>query len=131
VPGLGSLSRIIVENMQEQYQEFVLAKGRPRRFTTTATLGIGTVVVAPGVGLHTVFQSLGASAVVSGGQTMNPSTEELLKAVESVNSDEIIILPNNKNIVMTAEQTKALVGKKVSRWCPPSAFRRGSRPCWL
>jgi hypothetical protein len=110
---LGSLSRVIVENMQEQYQEFVLGKGRPSA-ASELPLGIGTVVVAPGVGLHTVFQSLGASAVVSGGQTMNPSTEELLKAVESVASDEIIILPNNKNIVMTAEQTKALSQKRIS-----------------
>jgi uncharacterized protein len=111
--GLGSLSRIIVENMQEQYQEFVLGKGKASH-TPQPPLGVGTVVVAPGVGLHTVFQSLGASAVVSGGQTMNPSTEELLKAVESVDSDEIIILPNNKNIIMTAEQTKALSEKRVS-----------------
>ncbi len=111
--GLGSLSRIIVENMQEQYQEFVLSKAKPSG-TPEPPLGIGTVVVAPGVGLHTVFQSLGASAVVSGGQTMNPSTEELLKAVESVASDEVIILPNNKNIVMTAEQTRALSEKTVS-----------------
>ena len=110
---LGSLSRVIVENMQEQYQEFVLSKAQPSG-TPEPPLGIGTVVVAPGVGLHTVFQSLGASAVVSGGQTMNPSTEELLKAVESVASDEVIILPNNKNIVMTAEQTRALSEKKVS-----------------
>jgi len=98
--------------MQEQYQEFVLSKAQPS--TPEPPLGIGTVVVAPGVGLHTVFQSLGASAVVSGGQTMNPSTEELLKAVESVASDEVIILPNNKNIVMTAEQTRALSEKTVS-----------------
>jgi hypothetical protein len=110
---LGSLSRVIVENMQEQYQEFVLGKAKPTA-APEPPLGIGTVVVAPGVGLHTVFQSLGASAVVSGGQTMNPSTEELLKAVESVASDEIIILPNNKNIVMTAEQTKALSEKKIA-----------------
>jgi DAK2 domain fusion protein YloV len=110
---LGSLSRIIVENMQEQYQEFVLGKAKPAA-APQPPLGIGTVVVAPGVGLHTVFQSLGASAVVSGGQTMNPSTEELLKAVESVASDEIIILPNNKNIIMAAEQTKALSEKRIS-----------------
>jgi len=109
---LGSVSRVIVENMQEQYQEFVLSKARPTG-APEPPQGIGTVVVAAGVGLHTVFQSLGASAVVSGGQTMNPSTEDLLKAVESVASDEIIILPNNKNIIMTAEQTKALSEKRI------------------
>jgi dihydroxyacetone kinase-like predicted kinase len=75
--------------------------------------GIGTVVVAPGPGLSTVFESLGASFVVAGGQTMNPSTEELLKAVENTPADEVIILPNNKNIVMAAEQAKSLSDKRV------------------
>jgi hypothetical protein len=75
--------------------------------------GIGTVVVAPGQGLMTVFESLGASAVVSGGQTMNPSTEELLNAIERVPSEDVIVLPNNKNIVLAAEQAKALSDKHV------------------
>jgi dihydroxyacetone kinase-like predicted kinase len=61
-----------------------------------------------------VFESLGATAVVHGGQTMNPSTEDLLLAVESVPSNEIIILPNNKNIVMAAEQAAVLSGKNVA-----------------
>jgi dihydroxyacetone kinase-like predicted kinase len=69
--------------------------------------------VAPGQGLVTVFESLGASVVVPGGQTMNPSTEQLLKAVESAPSEDVIILPNNKNIVLAAEQAKSLSGKKV------------------
>ncbi len=75
--------------------------------------GIGTVVVAPGPGLSTVFESLGASVVVPGGQTMNPSTEQLLKAVESTPVNEVIILPNNKNIVMAAQQAKSLSEKCV------------------
>jgi len=60
-----------------------------------------------------VFESLGASAVVPGGQTMNPSTEDILKAVESIPSNDVIVLPNNKNIVLTAEQAKSLSQKNV------------------
>ncbi len=110
---IGSLSRVIVENMQEQYQDFILSKAQQPAAHAEPVSGIGTVVVAPGQGLMQVFESLGASAVVSGGQTMNPSTEDLLKAVESVPSDDVIILPNNKNIVMAAEQASALSEKNV------------------
>jgi dihydroxyacetone kinase-like predicted kinase len=72
------------------------------------------VVVAPGQGLTQVFESLGASVVVSGGQTMNPSTEDLFQAAEKVPTDDVIILPNNKNIVMAAEQVQTLSQKNVA-----------------
>ena len=110
---LGSISRVIVENMQEQYQEFVLSKAQQPAPPAPPLCGIGTVVVAPGQGLITVFESLGASVVVPGGQTMNPSTEQLLKAVEDTPAGDVIILPNNKNIVMAAEQAKSLSEKNV------------------
>ena len=110
---LGSLSRVIVENMQEQYQGFILSKAQQPLTPEEPVASIGTVVVAPGPGLVQVFESLGASAVVPGGQTMNPSTEDLLRAVEQVPSEEVIILPNNKNIIMAAEQAGELASKKV------------------
>jgi len=110
---LGSLSRVIVENMQEQYQEFILHQARRPGLPAEALSRIATVVVASGAGLTRVFESLGASAVVPGGQTMNPSTEDVLKAVESVPSDDVIVLPNNKNIVMTAQQAQSLSQKNV------------------
>jgi hypothetical protein len=78
-----------------------------------AATEIATVAVAAGEGLARVFQSLGAAAVVHGGQTMNPSTEEILQAVESVPSNRVIILPNNKNIIMAAEQARDLSEKSV------------------
>jgi DAK2 domain fusion protein YloV len=109
----GSLSRVVVENMQEQYQDFILSKAQQPIAPAEPLGGIGTVVVAPGPGLIQVFESLGASAVVSGGQTMNPSTEDLLKGVEGIPSNDVIILPNNKNIIMAAEQVKALSTKNV------------------
>jgi DAK2 domain fusion protein YloV len=111
---LGSLSRVIVENMQEQYQDFILSKAKQPTPPVEPLSGIGTVVVAPGQGLMQVFESLGASVVVHGGQTMNPSTEDLLQAVESVPSDDVLILPNNKNIVMAAEQAAVLSTKNVT-----------------
>ncbi|MFC2036807.1 DAK2 domain-containing protein [Chloroflexota bacterium] len=110
---MGSLGRVIVENMQEQYQDFILSKAQQPAAPVEPPSGIGTVVVAPGQGLMHVFESLGASAVVSGGQTMNPSTEDLLNAVDSVNSDDVVILPNNKNIIMAAEQAAVLSDKTV------------------
>ncbi len=110
---LGSMSRVIVENMQEQYQEYILSQTRRPAISTETLSKIGTVVVASGQGLTKVFESLGASAVVPGGQTMNPSTEDILKAVESIPSTDVIILPNNKNIVLTAEQAKSLSQKNV------------------
>ncbi len=110
---MGSLSHVIVENMQEQYQEFILSKAKPSAPPPEPIGGIGTIVVAPGPGLGEVFQSLGATRVVSGGQTMNPSTEELFEAVESISVNDIIILPNNKNIIMAAEQAASLSGRNV------------------
>jgi hypothetical protein len=109
----GSLSRVIVENMQEQYQEFIMSQARRSGPAAEALSKISTVVVASGAGLTRVFESLGAAAIVPGGQTMNPSTEDVLKAVESVPGNDVIILPNNKNIVMTAEQAGSLTHKNV------------------
>ena len=110
--GWGSLKEIVVENMQEQYEEFILGQTRPPLLAEE--LGdIAILVVAPGAGLASVFESLGASAVVPGGQSMNPSTQELLEAIESLNAEKVIVLPNNGNIIMTAQQARELSQKKV------------------
>ena len=71
------------------------------------------IVVAPGDGFAEVFQSLGAHCVIKGGQAMNPSIQELLEAIESVPGDEVIILPNNSNVIMAAEQVRQIANKKV------------------
>ncbi|MBK6431339.1 DAK2 domain-containing protein [Candidatus Amarolinea dominans] len=121
---VGHMSRIIVENMDAQFQEFVHGEGsgdgplagRNPAHTDAQPLpaaSIATIVVAPGVGLQQVFQSLGASQVVAGGQTMNPSTQELLAAVEASAAEDVIILPNNSNIVMAAQQASSLAHKRV------------------
>jgi DAK2 domain fusion protein YloV len=109
---VGTLSQIIVENMQEQYQEFVLGQTQPAP-TVEEISDIATVAVSSGHGLARVFESLGVSTVVRGGQTMNPSCEDLLKAVEAASVDNVILLPNNSNVILAAEQAKALSQREV------------------
>lgn len=112
--GLGSLRDVVVEDMQAQYQEFMAAREQPPALiVSSAPLDIAPVAVVAGDGLARVFESLGAAAIVHGGQTMNPSTEEILKAIETVPSDQVIVLPNNKNIILAAEQARDLSEKQV------------------
>jgi hypothetical protein len=115
---LGSLRDVIVEDMQAQYQDFLV--DRERASTTAASIGpsqaigdIGVVAVVPGDGLARVFQSLGVGAVVRGGQTMNPSTKDLLEAIEDLPTDQVVVLPNNSNVIMAAEQSRELSDKEV------------------
>jgi DAK2 domain fusion protein YloV len=109
---LGALSEVIVENLEEQYRQFALSQARPPVSVEEIT-DIATVAVVSGPGLTRIFESLGASAVVHGGQTMNPSTEELLTAVESLNARSVILLPNNPNIILTAKQAQELAAKQI------------------
>jgi len=104
---LGTMHEINIRNMDEQHQDFLeMQKER------APAVDIAIIAVAAGDGLTEVFKSLGA-VVVPGGQTMNPSTKDLLQAVESVVSDKVIILPNNKNIVLTANQVQSLTTKTI------------------
>jgi len=122
---VGSISRVIVENMQEQYQEFIMGQAGPVLPTKKEEeLDIAVVVVSPGPGLSRVFQSLGASVIVSGGQTMNPSIEQLLEAVNDAPSEQVVILPNNSNIVLAAQQAQALADKRV-RVIPTKTIPQG------
>jgi DAK2 domain fusion protein YloV len=109
----GSLSRVIVENMQEQYQEFILGQTSPATHAEDEPLHIATIVVSPGPGLSKLFQSLGGNVIVPGGQTMNPSIEQLLQAIDEARSDQVLVLPNNSNIILAAEQAQALAEKSV------------------
>jgi len=94
--------------MDEQHQDF-LEMQREKAPTADAAI----IAVVSGDGLTDVFTSLGAAAIVPGGQTMNPSTKDILQAVQSVPSDNVIILPNNKNIILTAGQVQSLTEKKI------------------
>lgn len=113
---LGTLTQISVENLQEQYREFVHRKTeREPKIEPPKEIGdIAVVAVITGEGLTRVFESLGVDAVVPGGQTMNPSTEEILKVIDALPVDEVIVLPNNTNVIMTAQQAQKLSAKKVA-----------------
>ena len=116
---LGSLRDVVVEDMQAQYREFVRAREQARPAPAVMVSGappreVGVVAVVSGDGLEKVFMSLGASAVVPGGQTMNPSTEEILRVVESLPMPKVVILPNNGNIILAARQAQELSRKEVA-----------------
>ena len=105
---LGTLHQVSIRNMDEQYQDFLeMQKER------TLLADIATVAVVSGDGLSDVFSSLGVAAIVPGGRTMNPSTKDLLQAVNSVASDKVIILPNNKNVIPAARKVRSLTEKTV------------------
>ena len=105
---LGTIHSVSVRNMDEQHQDFLeLQKQR------APATGIAIIAVVPGDRLSEVFSSLGVTSVVPGGQTMNPSTKDLLQAAEQSASDKVIILPNNKNIVLTAGQVQSLTEKTI------------------
>ena len=111
--GLGSLRDVVVEDMQAQYRDFIAGRELPSP-SSQALQDIGVVAVAPGDGLARVFQSLGVGAIVRGGQTMNPSTRDLLEAVENLPAERVILLPNNGNVILAAEQACALSDKSVA-----------------
>jgi hypothetical protein len=105
---LGTMHQVSIRNMDEQHQDFLeMQKER------MPAVDVATVAVVAGKGLAEVFTSLGVTAIISGGQTMNPSTKDILQAVKTVASDKVIILPNNKNVVLTANQVPSLTDKKV------------------
>ena len=105
---LGTLHQVSIRNMDEQHHDYLeIQKDRGPAVDTAI------VAVVAGEGLADVFTSLGVTAIVPGGQTMNPSTKDLLQAVEGAASDKVIILPNNKNIVATANQVQSLTEKKI------------------
>jgi len=113
----GTLRDVVIENMQEQYQQFLAKQGpRPPVATTPSAQplsDIAIVVVVNGEGLGRVFESLGAAAIVPGGQTMNPSTEELLAAISALPTNQVIVLPNNPNVILAAQQAQGMSDKEV------------------
>ncbi|MEK3952987.1 DAK2 domain-containing protein [Psychrobacillus sp. FSL K6-1464] len=107
----GDLIKIKIENMRQQHTEIVgegYSTGAATKKTEVHPYAI--VTVAMGTGVSELLKSLGASAVIEGGQTMNPSTEDIVKAVQAVGAERVLILPNNKNIVMAAEQAAEILG---------------------
>lgn len=105
----GTLYDLKINNMSEQYKEFV-SNGKP----SVSSKPFGIISVGAGEGITSIMKNLGADAVLAGGQTLNPSTGEILKIAEEVSSSRVIILPNNKNIILAAEQARGLSQKEIT-----------------
>jgi len=114
----GSLSKMKIDNMREEHQERLIKdaeklaaqqaeakKAEPRK-------EVGFIAVSIGEGMNEIFRELGADYIIEGGQTMNPSTEDMLNAIDQVNAEHIFILPNNKNIILAANQAQTLTEDK-------------------
>ncbi|HKM39343.1 MAG TPA: DAK2 domain-containing protein [bacterium] len=104
----GSLHDIDIDNMAEQKIHFQQSKP-----SAAGSKPLGVVAVVLGPGMESIFESLGVDVVVSGGQTMNPSTEELLKAIARVPAMKVVVLPNNKNVILAAEQAQEMADRQV------------------
>jgi hypothetical protein len=111
---LGTITKVAMENLLAQMDSL------EKKADTKVTLApvepgqIAVIAVSPGTGISRIFASLGANGIVEGGQTMNPSTEEILKSFENLATDKIVILPNNKNIVLAAQSAASVTVKKVA-----------------
>jgi len=111
---IGTITKVAMENLLAQMDDIENKANQNRlEFAKIEPGQIGVVTVSPGMGLSRIFASLGVAAIISGGQTMNPSTKDILEAFESLPTDKVIILPNNKNIVLAANQAKEVTTKNV------------------
>lgn len=111
---MGTITKVAMENLLAQMGEIDRkARGAKIELTTIEPGQVAVVVVSPGRGLTRIFASLGVAGIVEGGQTMNPSTRDILDAFENLPTDRVIILPNNKNIIFAAEQAKEVTVKQV------------------
>ena len=109
----GSFVTVKIENMRLQHTEKVMTEAEKAPKIAEPEKPLGVVSVCAGDGLADVFTNLGVDAIISGGQTMNPSTQDILEAVNKVPAETVFVLPNNKNIIMAAEQVDALTPKNV------------------
>ncbi|QBP41497.1 MULTISPECIES: DAK2 domain-containing protein [Paenisporosarcina] len=108
----GDLIKIKIDNMRQQHSEIVGDDYKKDVLTSVPVKKhpYAIVTVAMGEGISDLLKSVGASAVIVGGQTMNPSTEDIVKAIESIGAEKVLILPNNKNIIMAAQQAAEVIG---------------------
>ena len=129
----GSLSRIKIDNMREEHQEKLIKESEKLAKEQAAEeqkakepeKEMGFVSVSIGEGMNEVFKGLGVDYIIEGGQTMNPSTEDMLNAIEKVNAKSVFILPNNKNIIMAANQAVSLVEDKQIIVIPTKTIPQG------
>ena len=111
---LGTVTKVAIENLIAQMDDIRRKKASEYTLMEVEPGQVGVIAVSPGEGISKILASLGVNAIISGGQTMNPSTEQILKAVEDLPTDKVIILPNNKNIILSANNAVSQTDKKVA-----------------
>ena len=131
----GQLSRMKIDNMREEHREKLIrdseklakeqAEAEEAKKTAEPKKPMGFIAVSIGDGMNEIFRELGADYIIEGGQTMNPSTDDMLKAIDQVNAETIFILPNNKNIILAANQAKDLVEDKEIIVIPTKTVPQG------
>ncbi|WP_302153431.1 DAK2 domain-containing protein [Eubacterium ventriosum] len=124
----GSLSRMKIDNMREEHQERLIKnaeKMAEQQKAEEPRKKYGFVAVSVGEGLDEIFKGLNVDHIISGGQTMNPSTEDILNAIDKINADNIYVLPNNKNIILAAQQAESLVEDKNIIVIPSKTIPQG------
>lgn len=124
----GSLSRMKIDNMREEHQERLIKnaeKMAEQQKADEPRKKYGFVAVSVGEGLDEIFKGLNVDYIISGGQTMNPSTEDILNAIDKINADNIYVLPNNKNIILAAQQAESLVEDKNIIVVPSKTIPQG------
>ena len=134
----GQLSKMKIDNMREEHQEKLIRDAEKlaeeqakeeaayeEKKTAEPRKAMGFITVSIGAGMNEIFKELGADYIIEGGQTMNPSTEDMLNAIDQVNADTVFILPNNKNIMLAANQAKSLVEDKEIIVIPTKTVPQG------
>ena len=134
----GQLSKMKIDNMREEHQEKLIRDAEKlaeeqakeeaayeEKKTAEPRKAMGFITVSIGAGMNEIFKELGADYIIEGGQTMNPSTEDMLNAIDQVNADTVFILPNNKNIILAANQAKSLVEDKEIIAIPTKTVPQG------
>ena len=134
----GQLSKMKIDNMREEHQEKLIRdaeklaeqqaneeSAHEEKKPAEPRKAMGFIAVSIGAGMNEIFKELGADYIIEGGQTMNPSTEDMLNAIDRVNADTVFILPNNKNIVLAANQAKSLVEEKEIIVIPTKTVPQG------
>lgn len=128
----GQLSRMKIDNMREEHQEKLIKEAeklaiqqKEEKKNTAPRKSVGFIAVSIGEGMNEIFRELGVDYIIEGGQTMNPSTEDMLTAIDEVNADHIFILPNNKNIILAANQAQMLTKDKDILVIPTKTVPQG------
>ncbi len=130
----GSLTKMKIDNMREEHQERLIKDAEKKAAEQKAAeeakkdeprKEYGFISVSVGEGINEIFRGLGVDYIIEGGQTMNPSTEDILKAIDKVNADTIFIFPNNKNIILAANQAETLVEDKKVVVIPSKTIPQG------